>query len=452
MKIDSITIQHYRGIKNKETIPISNFSTIIGKNDSGKSIITNAIASFLDPKTYKLVESDFNDPNDEIIIECGFFDEKIRETLENKLKSKVKKDDGLEEFLSDIIFDNKIYIQKTSTSAKDNFSKIDCLQLEYVDDDFKNLYTKTDDELMKILTQYSIEMPVSGSGRNSKMEKVKHIKLYCKDHSIIQEKIWVEDKHKISALLPAVELFVSDYGLEADTKFKTSSVSEIKSFFEKETSDSTKRLSQIEKDIQNEMNREAESIKCFMSVYTPSLEKIAITPNICWPKAIDGINVKFQFDGDVSPILMSHKGAGYRRLFMVARFRYLANKNKGSNVVYLIEEPETFLHPSAQQDLLEALKFLSEDNQVIITTHSPVFAGASEENSIILCLKDDQSRYEVPKTGREDEFCRKIIDELGVKPYYNLRDAFEKIVFVEGKDDEFFYNKLTEVFLDKQLS
>ena len=52
MKIDHITIQHYRGIKNKETIPISNFSTIIGKNDSGKSIITNALASFLDPNIW----------------------------------------------------------------------------------------------------------------------------------------------------------------------------------------------------------------------------------------------------------------------------------------------------------------------------------------------------------------------------------------------------------------
>jgi putative ATP-dependent endonuclease of the OLD family len=40
----------------------------------------------------------------------------------------------------------------------------------------------------------------------------------------------------------------------------------------------------------------------------------------------------------------------------------------------LIEEPETFLHPSAQQDLLDSIKDLSEDNQIIITTHSPIFA------------------------------------------------------------------------------
>ena len=452
MKIDQITIQNYRGIRDKQIIPINNFSSIVGKNDSGKSIVINAIASFLDPKTYKLVESDFNNINSEVTIECRFHDENIREILTNKIKSKIKKTDGLDELLNDIIFDNKIFIQKSSLNPKDNFSSIMYLQQEYVDDDFKNLYSKSDDELKTILEKYSIVIPISGSGRNSKMEKVKQIKAYCNNNSIDREDIWVEDLYKISDLLPAVELFVSDYALEADSKFKTTSVSEIRGFFNEETSGDTKRLSEIEKDIQSAMYKEAESIKTFMRDYASNLQEVVITPEIVWSKAIDGVSVKFRFDGDAVPILMSHKGAGYRRLFMVARFRYLAEKNKGSNVIYLIEEPETFLHPSAQQDLLDALKRLSDDNQVIITTHSPVFAGSTEENSIVLCLKDSQSKYKVAQDGNKDEFIQQIIEELGIKPYYNLRDSFEKIVFVEGKDDVYFYNKLSEVFLKKQLN
>jgi predicted ATP-dependent endonuclease of OLD family len=55
---------------------------------------------------------------------------------------------------------------------------------------------------------------------------------------------------------------------------------------------------------------------------------------------------------------------------MVARFRYLAEKSKGNNIIYLIEEPETFFALTAQQDLLKALKELSQDNQVVTTTHS----------------------------------------------------------------------------------
>ena len=63
MKLNQITICNYRGVSDKQVIPISDFSSIVGKDGVGKSIVVNAIASFLDSKTYKVVESDFNDPN-----------------------------------------------------------------------------------------------------------------------------------------------------------------------------------------------------------------------------------------------------------------------------------------------------------------------------------------------------------------------------------------------------
>ena len=150
---------------------------------------------------------------------------------------------------------------------------------------------------------------------------------------------------------------------------------------------------------------------------------------------------------------MSHKGAGYRRLFMVARFRYLAEKNKGKNIVYLIEEPETFLHPSAQSDLLGCFEDLSNENQIIITTHSPVFAGSTNYEAVVLCRKDGQSIYEtVAIDGDKDAFIHKIVAELGIKPYYNLVDKFEKILFVEGKNDIEFNNVLCQKILGTRIS
>jgi predicted ATP-dependent endonuclease of OLD family len=146
---------------------------------------------------------------------------------------------------------------------------------------------------------------------------------------------------------------------------------------------------------------------------------------------------------------MSHKGTGYRRLFMVARFRYLAEKSKGHNIIYLIEEPETFLHPTAQQDLLSAFKELSNDNQIIITTHSPVFAGATSVNGVVLCTKEGQSNY--LNSSNDKDFIFKIANELGIKPSYNLRDSFEKILFVEGKDDVIFFKILCKKLLEKNL-
>lgn len=452
MIIKKITIQNYRGIKERQEINLSNFSSIVGKNDSGKSIVLNAIASFLDPKANPITDSDFNELDNPITLECHFYDSDLAEKLEKKIKSKIKKSDGLEEFIDDIIFENSIVIQKIVNQPKKGFDYENILMNDFEDADFSFMYNKSDEDLTSILEKYSIEIPVQGIGRNSKLEKIKHIKKYCLKECKPQKQKNIQDEYGITSILPAVELFFSDYGLEADTKFKTTSVSQIKDYFDGQISNKDGLLSKAESDISKEMVKEAKSIKDFMLDYTSSLKTVEIEPVFDWPKAIPNVNVKFQFENDDKPIPMTHKGTGYRRLFMVARFRYLAEKNKGKDIIYLIEEPETFLHPSAQEDLLNAFRELSENNQVIITTHSPIFAGATNIESLILCSKPNYSTYELAQSSSDQKFIQKIVDELGIKPSYNLRDNHEKIVFVESLNDAKFFQHLSEKLLNLKFT
>jgi putative ATP-dependent endonuclease of OLD family len=451
MRLKQITITNYRGVKTAQTIPLKNLSSVVGKNDSGKSIILNAIASFLDSKNYPIGISDFNNNENAIVFEVAFTHSHLKDVLESKVKSKIKKTDGLDEFLNDLIFENSIVFEKQISKPGKVFSEERILVRDFVDINFANLYTKSDAELTELIIENKIEIPVEGVGRNSKIEKIKFIKEFCIEQGFEIESKFIVDDFKIGSLFPMVELFVSDYGLEADTKFKTNSVTEIEDYFTRETVEATQRLRIIEKEIEAEMQTEAQSIKNFMSEYASTLQKVEIKPSIVWKDAIKSVDVSFQFDGDEKPIPMSHKGTGYRRLFMVARFRYLAQKNKGNNIVYLIEEPETFLHPSAQQDLLNALKELSEENQIVITTHSPVFAGATDYESVILCKKEDQSIYESAAEESKLDFIFKIADELGIKPSFNYRDNFEKILFVEGQDDSTVYRLICNKILGKNL-
>lgn len=450
MKISKIEIENYRGIKEKQQIPISNFSSIVGKNDSGKSIILNAIASFLNLKEYPISSSDFNNPENPIIITCTLRDDNLYTLLESKIKSKIKKSDGLEEFLNNLIISGEIIIKKTIYSPKKSFDTEQVFLMDYESEDFAFLYGKSDEDLNAIITKYSITIPVQGAGRNSKLEKIKNIKEYCDTQNIQMNGKFIDDDYKICSLLPDVELFKADYGLEADTKFKTNSVSEILEYFEKE-SQPEKKLSIVESEIVGEMQKEAESVKEYMDEYVSNLHKVEISPTIVWKDAVKSVDVSFQFEGDLRPIPMSHKGAGYRRLFMVARFRYLAEKNKGLNVIYLLEEPETFLHPSAQNDLLNALLDLADDNQVIITTHSPVFAGATNIDSVVLSKREGSSVYEHNSTNDKASFIGNIVNELGIKPSYNLRDHHEKIVFVESHNDARFFNLLSKNLIGKEL-
>jgi predicted ATPase len=406
-----------------------------------------SIASFLDVGKFPITFSDFNDIIAPVVFEIDFKDENIAELLMSKLKSKVKKTDGLEEYVKDFLFDGVIKFKREAIKADKKFSSESVLIEDFQQEDIRGLYLKTDEELNSIINKYEIQIPIEGIGRNSKIEKIKYIK-----NKFIEAKktnFWIQDDCKISSLFPEVEMFKADYGLEADTKFKTNSVTEIQDYFDREAKENDTKLKKVEAEIIEEMKRESQSVTEYMQDYASSLKAVQINPVITWKDAIKEVNVSFQFDGDEKFIPMSHKGTGYRRLFMVARFRYLAEKSKGHNIIYLIEEPETFLHPTAQQDLLNAFKELSNDNQIIITTHSPVFAGATSVNGVVLCIKEGQSNY--LNSSNDKDFIFKIANELGIKPSYNLRDSFEKILFVEGKDDVIFFKILCKKLLEKNL-
>lgn len=445
MYISKIALTNYRGVKERREINLSRFSSIVGKNDAGKTIVLNAIASFLDAKNFAITTTDFNVVSSPIEMEFSFKSTNITELLSTKVKSKVKKTEGLDEFIEDFIFDETIVYKRDTTKECKTWPSEFILIKDFERADLQGLYFKSDEEITAIIDAENIQIPVEGKGRNSKAEKIKHIKLHFYDEP--KANLWLPDDMKIASLFPDVEMFKADYGLEADTKFKTASVAEIEEYFTREQA----RFEDFQKEINVEMQKEASILKSYMQEYASNLQDIDITPNVVWKDAIKSVDVSFQFNGDDKFIPMTHKGTGYRRLFMVARFRYLAEKSKGNNIIYLIEEPETFLHPTAQQDLLSALKELSDDNQVVTTTHSPVFAGATDVKGVVLCTKDGQSHYENAIEGNEQDFLFKIIDELGIKPSFNLRDHHEHLLFVESTNDMKFYDIICKNLLGFNL-
>lgn len=73
----------------------------------------------------------------------------------------------------------------------------------------------------------------------------------------------------------------------------------------------------------------------------------------------------------------SDKGTGMQRalaLSLIQVYSELETNEDNSTskpLLFFIDEPETFLHPQAQNKLLKALERISTDSQVFITTHSP---------------------------------------------------------------------------------
>ena len=96
-------------------------------------------------------------------------------------------------------------------------------------------------------------------------------------------------------------------------------------------------------------------------------------------------------DGYLSKV--EQQGSGARRTLLWTTLRFLAessNKNSGQENtrphVLLIDEPEICLHPNAIRECRRVLYELPKTNnwQVMITTHSPIFIDLSYDNTTII--------------------------------------------------------------------
>ena len=97
----------------------------------------------------------------------------------------------------------------------------------------------------------------------------------------------------------------------------------------------------------------------------------------------------------------------------------------GGASIIAIEEPESHLHPAAIHQLNEVITVLAEQNQVIITTHNPLFVDRQVIKSNIII---DKGKATPAKSVKE------IRDLLGIKASDNLVNA-SYVLVVEGEED-----------------
>ncbi len=432
--ISKIHIKNYRGIVEQELI-FTKYNTLIGRNDCGKSTIINAIKLFFSEE--KATKKDFNyyqEKNRDISITVTLADFSSPELKQFLVQG--EKDDGFAEVVQDYCINGEVTLRKV---YKDN--GMDSISAETAIEvcSFKNypIYTyKKVTEITSWIKSLGVIVPQDGTGNNSIIEKQKYIREKLLELNEERELIYRSIKFvDIKNALPAVECVKADQSIDTTTtEFKGTFSSEVRSIIKSETeSGERSTLAAIESKISTRIQEETEAIKLCMSEHISDLEKLIITPSFSWEKGVEITNVDIQLKGDKKPIPLENKGAGYRRLFMVGRLRYLAEKKRSENVIYLVEEPETFLHPSAQDEMLQSLLSLSESNQIFVTTHSPIFLGATKLNAITLCKKEETELHY--KQNHDEDFLIGIAQEIGVKPSHNILDTYEKIIFVEGSND-----------------
>lgn len=126
---------------------------------------------------------------------------------------------------------------------------------------------------------------------------------------------------------------------------------------------------------------------------------------------------------DGTATLLDYKGDGVKSLAALGLIKD-RQRPAGASIV-AIEEPESHLHPGAMHSLRDVIDALSSDNQVVITTHCPLFVDR-EVIARNIVIADNTAK---PASG-----IASIRSLLGVRASDNLVNASHVLV-VEGAED-----------------
>jgi putative ATP-dependent endonuclease of OLD family len=153
-------------------------------------------------------------------------------------------------------------------------------------------------------------------------------------------------------------------------------------------------------------------------------------------------------------------GSGTRNrtlvLLTIFRAKLVADSTTSASKVtpiIVIEEPESFLHPSAQAEFGRVIQDLAEEFkvQIIVTTHSPYLLSQNKPESNIL-LERKLVRRQIRETVRVDTSGERWMEpyavSLGIrdKEFMFWRDAFfttsKALLLVEGEIDKEYFELL----------
>ncbi|MGI6680522.1 MAG: AAA family ATPase [Bdellovibrionota bacterium] len=242
-----------------------------------------------------------------------------------------------------------------------------------------DLLLKKQNELKKIIEDNNIDC--SDRSVNSVMREAiwKHyeddLKLDIKEIDVSKEdakQIW----EKINACLPAYSLFKSDrQNTDSDSEVQDPLKNAVNMIFKEDNI--INKLDEIAKEVKERLedvsSRTSKKLEDFDKKIAEELKPvIPPTDKLAWSSVFKSVSIF----GDNIPI--NKRGSGVKRLILLSFFRAEAerqaqeNKKTKNGVIYAIEEPETSQHTNNQKILIDALKSLSDNEniQVILTTHS----------------------------------------------------------------------------------
>lgn len=172
----------------------------------------------------------------------------------------------------------------------------------------------------------------------------------------------------------------------------------------------------------------------------------------------DLISADISFDIlDGSNNAIDSKGAGLQRLAYILLHIRIIEKMKRNDVIFLIDEPDVYIHAGMQKILYHYLKSMNSNVQTLVTTHSKIFIDTYKlSNVFLLELAIDEmyserrkKQVKILKTTlvkfNEDTGVEKIKQYLGIEDHGDeVLQAYN--IIVEGDSDKKYLSELIKFF------
>ena len=459
MKIQKLHIENFRSIKNQTIENIKDALILIGKNNAGKSAIINAIRAFWGD--IGLDKGDFYKNSKNIIIEITF--------------------SISDEYLKNLFYDSKFGFAKIPSSAKEfNLLNEGTIWSESTYNDYKNKR----DEFIEINNIEELENQFYSIWLHAITNKFSIINNQfivrlksCNDDCKVKYYINDKETRDITLLLPNIA-FIND-----DRNFFEEETGKSKTFtanlFNNVLIDQVYDKSQISCKICDDRNCK---VNCIQPLYDKKVETLSVNEleklvnyktNISSQKITQSITENFQknyredykiaikatssidksytlstkifdpmLDKDID---LSNVGAGVRSIYILSLLQAYQDIME-NNYMFIIEEPELYLHPELQKSMVKTLYNISMNNQVIFTTHSPIMLkdfDIEDVRSIKLDISNCETIIELAEIDV-------VLKELG----YSSQDIIHKdfVLFVEGQDDLTALNELINYYYNVDFS
>ena len=450
MKLEKIILENFRSYKEKTEIPLSDLTTIVGKNDIGKSTILEALDIFFDGGTVKLDKEDINkqalDKENKTILISAIFSDLPKDISIDATNKTTLEDEYL------LNKDKKLEVIKRYPNA----GKVQVFIKAYhpTNEGCKDLLLKKNAELKKIENN---ETECSDKKVNALLRK--SIWNKYKDNLLLQEieidankedakKIWDKLKEK----LPLYFLFQSDrQNSDGDNEIQNPMQIAVKKIIQDDSLKPhfEKIAVKVCDELNSTANRTLDKLKEMNTDISNTLKPVVPSVGeLKWESLFK--NVSIESDNGIS---INKRGSGVKRLILLNFFRAEAEKKVQENhvpsVIYAIEEPETSQHYGHQEKLINAFEELSQKDgvQVFLTTHSSNIVKMLKDQdykNILLLSRDEEKKIPVVETTAQKVLPADSLNEVNYLILGVAEEEYHNELYgcLEENHNDLFKNKI----------